>query len=189
MQVVIPHMFRKEIMTALHGDIYSGHLGFDKTYSKIKTRFFWPGMHADIHIRSCIPCNSRKMQHIRSPMGETPLPGGPMDVIAVDTCQFPLTKRGNKYLIHFHCLYSSWPEVFPVKDKTAETVANLLATEIFPRHGAPRILLSDNGLKYDNKLLDRLTKLLGINGIKVAPYHPASNGANERWHRVLNSML
>ena len=44
-----------------------------------------------------------------------------MDFLEMDT-----SKRGSKYALVFQDYLSKWPEVYPVKDCTAETVARCL---------------------------------------------------------------
>lgn len=34
-----------------------------------------------------------------------------------------------------------------------------------------------------------MSKLLGIDRLKISPYHPQTNGAIERWHSCLKGML
>ena len=41
-QIVIPLLYRKEIISMAHDTPMSGHLGVNKTYHKILTHFYWP---------------------------------------------------------------------------------------------------------------------------------------------------
>jgi len=47
-QLVVPHTLREEIMRELRSGALEGHLGVDKTVSKIKERFYWPGMFQEV---------------------------------------------------------------------------------------------------------------------------------------------
>ena len=83
-----------------------------------------------------------------------PNPNYPFEIIAVDTCSpFPETETGNKYVVTFIYHLSAWPEAFAVKNKTAETVGALNLNEIIPRHGSPRVLLSDRGTEFLNAVV------------------------------------
>ena len=42
-------------MLALHEELTSGHLSFQKTYLKIRHRYFWTGMFTEIQ-QWCVPC-------------------------------------------------------------------------------------------------------------------------------------
>jgi hypothetical protein len=179
-------------MSLCHDHLHAGHFGFDKTLTRITERYYWPGMRADIerYVKACTTCNGRKMQRVKAPMGKAPLPSSPFEVIAVDTMgPLPVTSEGNKYIITFICMYSSWPEAFAVPNKSAETVAKLICNEIIPRHSCPRVILSDNGKEFRNKLMDRLTKEFKIHHVTTSPYHPSSNGKIERWHRTVADII
>ena len=60
---------------------------------------------------------------------------------------------------------------------------------VFSRFGAPRQLLSDRGREFDSDLFTELIKWMEIDKLRTTPYQPSTNGAVERFHRTLNSML
>lgn len=57
-QSVVPHTLRDEIMEQLHAGALEGHLGIDKTVTKIRERFYWPGIYRDVKrwISTCPSC-------------------------------------------------------------------------------------------------------------------------------------
>ena len=64
----------------------------------------------------------------------------------------------NRYLVTSINHFSGWPEAFPVKDKSALSNAGVLCQEFLPRHSCPRIILSDQGTEYCNKIISVLSK-------------------------------
>ena len=54
-QVLIPHVLKREILVSYHDAILAAHLGVNKTVSKLKQRFYWYNMKKDVksHIRKC----------------------------------------------------------------------------------------------------------------------------------------
>lgn len=58
---------------------------------------------------------------------------------------YPKTLSGNVYIVSFGDHFSGWPEEFSVPDKSAQTIAQLIYEEIFPRYGCPLQLVTDNG--------------------------------------------
>ena len=50
-------------------------------------------------------------------------------------------------------------------------------------------ILSDNGTKLKNNLMDQVLKQLGIERIFSAPYHPQSNSKLEVFHKYLKPTL
>ena len=47
MNLVVPMSIRNEITATFHDELLGGHLGFKKTYNKIRDRFYWPKMSKD----------------------------------------------------------------------------------------------------------------------------------------------
>jgi transposase InsO family protein len=63
------------------------------------------------------------------------------------------------------------------------------------QYGPPRMLLSDNGLAFSGKRMgftgsfESNLRLIGVKPITSRPYHPQTNGKNERAHRTLQQWL
>ena len=127
LQVVIPQILVPLILKAYHND--AGHLGIDKTYDKIRSRYFWPNMYKDVvnHLQKCDPCNSRKLRKQQAPLGDMPMPKYPFEIVGIDTCgPYIESGDGNRYVIVIMDHYSGWPEAFATSDKSAKTVAQIL---------------------------------------------------------------
>ena len=46
--------------------------------------------------------------------------------------------------------FSKWTEAFPMKNKCADTVANILVEHIILRFGMPMVIHSDQGREFEN---------------------------------------
>ena len=62
---------------------------------------------------------------------------------------------------------TKWPEVFPVPDQSAATVARLLVEEIVSRHGVPAEVLSDRGRAFLSGLMKEVGELLGFHKVNT----------------------
>ena len=193
LQLCVPKKLQRQILREYHDSEFGGgHGSAEKTYDKVRRRYFWPNQYRDVvkYVHSCDICKARRLKRARAPMQDMPIPEYPFEMIAVDTCgPFPETSSGNKYVITFIDHFSAWPEAFPVKNKTAETVGSLILNEILPRHGCPRILLSDRGTEFLNAVISHITEKLRVTHIQSSPYHPEGNGKIERFHRFMNDVL
>ena len=60
-QLVIPRSLKDEVMLAMHEEVTSGHLGFEKTHHKIQQRYFWTGMYSEVEkwCASCVNCATK----------------------------------------------------------------------------------------------------------------------------------
>ena len=61
-QAVIPMGYRREVLRYAHDIKASGHLGVKKTLSKIRQKYYWPGLQNDVrtYIAGCEKCCKRK---------------------------------------------------------------------------------------------------------------------------------
>ena len=193
LQLVLPRDIAAKVVRDFHSSPYGGgHLSVEKTYDKIRRRFFWPSMYKDLvqYIDACDLCQARRPKRPIAPLQDMPMPQWAFEMIAIDTCgPFPETHRGNKYLITVIDHLTCWPEAFSVPNKTAETVARVLLEEIIPRHSCPKYILSDRGTEFVNAVIGLITEKMGMVHLKTSPYHPQTNGKVERLHRMINDSL
>ncbi|GFX64823.1 integrase catalytic domain-containing protein [Trichonephila clavipes] len=85
--------------------------------------------------------------------------------------------------------FSKWPEAQPVKDITAETVAEAFFSSWVSRFGTPAILTTDRGTQFESSLFKALSKLLAVQKCRTTGYHPQANGMIEELHRPLKSAI
>jgi hypothetical protein len=76
--------------------------------------------------------------------------------------------------------YTKWPEAFAVQDHTANTLARIIATQIFPRHRAPERIITDQGQDFMSDIYWQITELLHTKHSPTTPYHPQTDRQCER---------
>ncbi|PIK51181.1 Retrovirus-related Pol polyprotein from transposon [Apostichopus japonicus] len=100
------------------------------------------------------------------------------------------TDRQKQQIHHGGCrLLHQWVEAFPLKDQSAETVADTLVTDFVSRFGVPKQIHTDQGRNFESNLFKELCQLLGVDKTRTTPYHPQSDGMVERFNRTLEEML
>ena len=193
-QVVVPSVYRPHVLSIAHESKWSGHLGVNKTYKLILKHFFWPGLKTDVakFCRCCHVCQlaGKPNQKIPpAPLHPIPAIGEPFERVIVD-CVGPLprSKTGNQYLLTIMCAATRYPEAIPLRKITSTSVVKAL-TKFFSTYGFPRVIQTDQGTNFQSRLFKQVLKTLNVKHSVSSPYHPESQGALERWHQTLKSML
>ena len=120
----------------------------------------------------------------------TKIPDRPFNKITIDLVTEGKTSTlCNKHILTIIDHLAGWPEAFPIPDKSTDTIVLTFVNHHLPVHMCLRYVLSHNGTKCKNQLMDQVLHQLSINHIFSAPYHPQSNGKLEVFHRYLKPTL
>jgi len=142
------------------------------------------------HVETCEQCQISKARNgegHRVPLA-TVEPEYAWDILAMDVLQVPTSYQGNSYILVVMDYMTKWVEAFPLKEHTAEQVASCLL-QVFTRFGVPRRLLSDNGPEFEGRLINALSRQLGIEKLHTTTYHPEGDGMVERMNRTIMQLL
>ncbi len=182
------------MLSVAHDHELSGHLGICKTYDQLLKHFFWPSMKSDVakFRKSCHACQiAGKPNQIPPPAPLKPIPvlGEPFERILID-CVGPLpkTKSGNSYLLTLMCASTRFPEAVPLRSIKARTIVKAVV-KFCTMFGMPKHIQSDQGTNFMSNVFAKVMKQLAIKHHVSSAYHPQSQGAIERFHQTLKSML
>ena len=87
-----------------------------------------------------------------------------MDIL--DVCD--PTTAGYRCILVIVDYFSKWTEAFPIKNKSADTVADVLLEKIILRFGMPLVMHIDQGREFENGLMKALCALLGCTKTRTA---------------------
>ena len=193
-QVVLPKGYRSLVLETAHCTPMSGHLGIKSTYEKILRHFFWPGLREDVasFCKSCLICQQVGKRNQKIPpahLHPIPCTGDPFSDIIIDFVgPLPKTKSGKQYLLTIMCKATRYPEAFALSSTRSCHAINSL-TNFFAHVGLPTTVQSDNGSSFVSDEFEGFLKQYGINHVLSTPYRPQSQGALERYHQTLKTML
>ncbi len=191
-QLVVPTKLRPYILEQYHDTAFAGHLGFFKTYEKIRERFYWERMANDVArwIESCEACSRRKKKHLKGLIKNVEAKA-PFDTIAMDILgPFHESRQGNRYIIVIIDYFTKWVECFALPTQSTADIAVKLVEEVICRHGSPKRILTDQGTNLDGAQLAKdIYKLLRTKKIRTSAYHPQTDGLAEKFNHTLASML
>ena len=128
-------------------------------------------------IPECVVCVKRKSPNGRHHQLGNILTGHRIAMDILDVCD--PTPDGYRYILVIADYFSKWTEAFPIKNKCANTVADILVEKIILRFCMPLVIHSDHGREFVNGLMKSLCSLLGCTKTRTAPYHPESDGMIE----------
>ena len=113
----------------------------------------------------------------------------PFSRILID-CVVPLpqTKSANEYLLTIMCTSTRFPEATPLRNiKTKSIVKTLI--KFFTFLGLPKSVQFDQESNFMSGIFQQVMHELGIKQYRSSAYHPESQGALERFHRILKNMI
>ena len=191
---VVPKHLRTDILKHFHDAPTAGHLGFAKTYDRIRKRFYWPGMYRSVvrYVAHCRECQRRKGISRRPPGRLISIPPAvaPFHRIGIDLLgRFPKSSRGNKWIIVCTDYLTRYAVTRALPTAEAQEVAKFLLEEILLRHGAPRVIITDRGTVFQSRLVSVLVDLCNVDHRMTTAYHPQTNGLTERFNKTLADML
>lgn len=137
----------------------------------------------------CIICQQVNKKVMRKVIpGDLELTMRPFQSIQVDFTELPQVQRW-KFLLVIVDLLTHWVEAIPTAKATANAVCETLLELIFPRYGMVNKIDSDRGPHFTSKILQKLTKALGIEWKLNTPWHPQGSGRVEGMNQTLKMTL
>ena len=172
-KLVLPAGDRAKVLTEAHDTPQSGHLGIEKTFARVAMFYFWPGYYRDVcsYVAQCQECQAHKgsQQAPAGLMTERNIEG-PWIVVAADIMgPKPPSRSGNKYVIVFEDLFSRYVELKPLRKADAKSVLKAFDELIINRWGCPRVLLTDNGIEFANKMVSHRMIEYGVVQSTIPP--------------------
>jgi hypothetical protein len=185
----VPEEFIEPLLRYYHNGSSLVHLAGVKMYNMFIKRFYWTGMHKDVHdwADSCIKCKQHKPnQPLNHGLLQPILASNPFQLVGIDIKgPYKESQNGFKYILLCVDHFTSWPEAAPLKGITAKEVMDKFFSLIIARHSCPQKLLSDQGTQFKSEIFNELCKKYNINKVETTAYHQMSNGKCERFGKFL----
>lgn len=182
------------VLEHCHGSAYGGHFATFKTVQKIlQAGLWWPNLFKDAHafISKCDPCQRMGNISKRNEMPQNPiLEVEVFDVWGIDFMgPFNPASHGFSYILVAVDYVSKWVEAIACVTNDHKPVTKLFKNIIFPRYGVPRVVISDGGSHFINKVFEGLLKKYGVKHKVATPYHPQTSGQVEVSNKQIKAIL
>ncbi|XP_064090682.1 uncharacterized protein LOC135204397 [Macrobrachium nipponense] len=193
-QIVVPPNYRPSILHLAHQNPFSGHFGINKTFYKLTKHFYWPGIHSDVKVfcKTCHVCQmigKPNQKLTKAPLEPIPAMEEPFHRVIVDIVgPLPKSKGGNQYILTIMDRSTRYPEAIPLRNVCSKNIVNGML-QFFTRFGLPKEVQSDQGSNFLSNIFRQAMQELGIRQVTSSAYHPQSQGAVERYHQTLKTML
>lgn len=86
------------------------------------------------------------------------------------------------------CAATRYPEAIPLHSLRAKAIVKALIVLLFT-FGLPRVIQTDQGTNFMSRLFNQILSQLHVKHVVSSAYHPESQGALERFHQTLKTML
>ena len=87
-------------------------------------------------------------------------------------------------------MFTGYTFCIPIPNKMAKTVLKAYMDSVYCQFGGSIKILSDNGTEFKNKLMEEVSKELGVEyKIYSPPYRPQSNGRIKSFHYFLKACI
>ena len=101
---------------------------------------------------------------------------------------YPKSKAGSLYLLAVICQSNRYPAAYPLQNITAKSVVKALS-QFVSVFGIPKVIQTDRGTNFTSQLFGEVLKRLHVKHATSSACHLQSQGALERFHQTLKSLL
>jgi hypothetical protein len=161
---------KQKIITEMHNCPVGGHQGIQRTIERIKLYISWPGLEQDItqYVKECKTCqiNKETRQNIKLPLTVTDTKDIPWEKVYLDIVgPLPMTETDMKYVLTCQDNLSKYFIAIPLKNQTADEVANAFVKNIIPNYGISTEIVTDQGSNFMSDVFKRICKLFNVEKI------------------------
>ena len=165
------------------------HAGVQKMSATLAPFYFPRKLYKIKHLCArCFPCaltNPMTRKHL---MGSYPLANYMYETVVADLAESLPVSNGYAHILILSCPLTNFLSCYPLKNKTASTVAYHLQYGLFQTHKI-KYFLADNGPCFVEKSFLTLLHTLKIQRIQISAHHPESNGKSESSVKTLKYLL
>ena len=177
----VPDVFLKQSCQAIHKNL--AHAAVERSILEAKKLVFNVNLESTMKqvISSCNECLRVKGRLKQSPLFSVPVAQEPFETISMDFMgPLPRGRLLNVYVLIIVDQLTRYLIAVPTRDRSADTVINVLQDRVFSVYNVPKLIISDNAKEFTSDAMSQMAKHYGIQLKTSTPYHPQGNGIAER---------
>ena len=177
--LVIPEKYQPIIFNTYHDSLLAGHQGPYRTAMTIRQKFFIHNLMNKVkrYIEACHTCLKTKPKYMKNrPIyGRIPVDYAPMQDLSIDIKTMPQVFGGYHLLLVITCNQINFTIAIPLRDRTAQTIAEALIYRVIYLFGPPRQIISDEATEFTSAIIQAILCMLNCRLKVISPYNHGSS--------------
>ena len=176
--LVIPEKYEPIIFNTYHDSLLAGHQGPYCTAMTIRQKFFIHNLMNKVkrYIEACHACLKTKPKYMKNQpvYGRIPIDYAPMQDLSIEIKTMPHTFRGYHLLLAITCDQTNFTIAVPLRDRTAQMVAEALIYRVIYLFGPPRQIICDEAMEFSSAIIQAILCMLNCRLKVISPYNHGS---------------
>ena len=177
--LVILEKYEPIIFNSYHDSLLAGYQGPYRTGMAIRQKFFIHNLINKVkrYIEACHTCLKTKPKYTKNrPIyGRIPVDYAPMQDLSIDIKTMPQAFGGYHLLLVITCDQTNSTIAVPLKDRTAQTIAEALIYRVIYLFGPPRQIISGEATKFTSAIIQAILCMLNCRLKVISPYNHGSS--------------
>ena len=177
--LVIPEKYEPIIFNTYHDSLLAGHQGPYRTAMTIKQKFFIHNLMNKVkrYIEACHTCLKTKPKYMKNQpiYSRIPVDYAPMQDLSIDIKTLPQAFGGYHLLFVITCDQTNFMTAVPLRDRTAQTVAEALIYRVIYLFRPPRQIICDEATEFSSAIIQAILCMLNCRLKVISPYNHGSS--------------
>ena len=190
--LVIPEKYEPIIFNTYHDSLLAGHQGPGHTAMTIRQKFFIHNLMNKVkrYIEACHTCLKTKPKYMKNrPIyGRIPVDYAPMQDLSIDIKKMPQAFGEYHLLLVITCDQTNFTIAVPLRDRTAQTIAEVLIYRVIYLFSPPRQIISDEATEFTSAIIQAILCMLNCRLKVISPYNHGSSKC-ERQIRMISEII
>ena len=177
--LVILEKYKPIIFNTYHDSLLAGHQGPYRTVMTIRQKFFIHNLMNKVkrYIEACHTCLRTKPKYMKNrPIyGRIPVDYAAMQDLSIDIKTMPQAFGGYHLLLVITCDQTNFTIAVPLRDRTAQTIAEALIYRVIYLFGPHRQIISDEATEFTSAIIQAILCMLNCRLKVINPYNHGSS--------------
>ena len=183
--LVIPEKYKPIIFNTYHDSLLARHQGPYHTAMTIRQKFFIYNLMNKVkrYIEACHTCLKTKLKYMKNQpiYGRIPVDYVPMQDLSIDIKTMPQAFGEYHLLLAITCDQTNFTIAVPLRDSTAQMVAEALLYRVIYLFGPQRQIICDETTEFSSAIIQAILCMLNCRLKVISPY----NHGSSKWERQI----